>query len=85
MHPDIKQFWLDSGCTYIENEDQTQSVTGPDGKVIYLGTVTGHFSLGGPFNISITDTLAFGDRHRYRGVWYTEEQMLRFVRLKAFL
>jgi hypothetical protein len=85
MHPEIKKFWTEEGYSYIENENQESSVTGPDGKVIYLGTVTGHLNLGGPFNISRMDTLAFGDQHRFKGVWYSEEQMLRIIRLKAFL
>lgn len=85
MHPEIKKFWQEAGYTYIENEDQTHSVTGPDGKAIYLGTVTGHLPLGGPLLIARLDTLAFGKEHRFKEKWYSEEQMLRIVRLKAFL
>jgi len=85
MHPDIKKFWQEEGYTYIENEDQTSSITASDGKVIYLGTVTGYLPLGGWLPISRMDTLAFGDQHRYKGVWYSEEQMLRIIKLKAFL
>lgn len=85
MHPEIKKFWREAGYTYIENEDQASHVTALDGEVIYLGTVTGYLNLGGPFNITRMDTLAFGDQHRYKGVWYTEEQMLKIVKMKAFL
>ncbi len=85
MHPEIKKFWQEAGYSYIENEDQTSSVIRRDGKVIYLGIVTGHLPLDGPLPIARMDTLAFGDQHRFKEKWYSEEQMLRIIKLKAFL
>ena len=59
----------------ISNEDQS-----------FTGTVSGHIRLdkAHPW-IRRIDTLAFGDEHRYEGKWYSEAQMLRIIRQKAFL
>lgn len=71
MHPEIKKFWQEAGYR-ITNEEQVLS-----------GVVSGIQQMSA--SIGRIDTLAFGDRHRFNGVWYSEEQMLRIIRLKAFL
>ena len=73
MHPEIKKFWQDEGYS-ISNEDQTT-----------FGTVSGYKTvINAPF-ISMIETLAFGDQYRFKGEWYSEEEMLRIIRLKAFI
>jgi hypothetical protein len=72
MHPQIKKFWRDAGYR-VEKNDIT-------------GTIYGYKGLpGGPISISKIETLAFGNRHRFNGIWYSEEEMLRIIRLKAFI
>jgi hypothetical protein len=31
------------------------------------------------------ETVCHGDRHRFNGEWYSEEEMLRIIKQKAFL
>jgi hypothetical protein len=31
------------------------------------------------------ETIAHGNKYRYNKIWYTEEEMLRIIRLKAFI
>jgi hypothetical protein len=69
MHPEIKKFWYDDGYESVIEE------TG--------GTIIGYMRLSD--YCCRMDTLGFGDRCRYKGKWYSEEQMLRIIRLKAFL
>lgn len=73
MHPTIKKFWEDAGWD-ISNEDQ-----------IGTGTVSGYKHIGGPWPISKIKTLAFGATYAFDDKWYSEEEMLRIVKLKAFL
>ena len=73
IHPEIKKFWQECGFSIV-NEDQTMS-----------GTVTGYKHNKDYFYIRFIKTLAFGNTYRFNGQWYSEEQMLRLVKLKAFL
>lgn len=71
MHPEIKKFWEEAGWE-IENENQELS-----------GTVTATKKI--DFAMGIIETIAFGNEHRYNGKWFTEEEMLRIIRMHAFL
>lgn len=31
------------------------------------------------------ETIAFGDTYKFKNKWYSEEEMLRIIRLKAFM
>lgn len=80
MHPEIKKFWESEGYS-ISNEDQKMT-----------GTVSGYKSIKVDADsqyaiISKIETLAFGDRYRWpsNGQWYSEEEMLRIIKQKAFL
>jgi hypothetical protein len=71
MHPEIKKFWQDAG--YRVGNDIS-------------GIIYGYKGLpGGPLSIYKIETLAFGNRHRFNGIWYSEEEMLKIIRLKAFI
>ena len=70
MHPDIKKFWEDTGHT----------LHGPsliDSWTIYVDT-------GGVIPIYLIETVCHGDRYRFKKEWYSEEEMLRIIKLKAF-
>jgi hypothetical protein len=73
IHPEIKKFWEEAGHT----------VVGPsliDSWEIHISTdPTGVWPL---YRIEI---ICHGDRYRYNGQWYSEEEMLRIIKLKAFL
>jgi hypothetical protein len=81
MHPEIKKFWEDAG--YIIEEPGY--ITDPIGDRIQSGTVSGYKKIGPNSCISIIETLAFGNSHRINKKWYSEEDMLRIIRLKTFL
>lgn len=73
MHPDIRKFWEAAGYR-IENADQ-----------IGTGVVSGVKRTSSKFDVSIIEVIGFGDRHRFNKVWYSEEEMLRLIKMKALL
>lgn len=70
MHPEIKKFWEYIGSVYGPSSIKSWEV---------------HIPLGGPFPLSRIEVICHGDRYRYNKNWYSEEQMLRIIRLKVFL
>lgn len=73
MHPEIKKFWAEAGYV-IENENQITS-----------GVITAYKRINSILPISIIETIGFGSQHRINGNWYSEQEMLKIIRLKAFL
>jgi hypothetical protein len=73
MHPEIKKFWQDEGYSIPFQDDPA------------LGTVSGYKPIDGAPYISKIEILAFGDKYRFKGEWYSEEEMLRIIHLKAFI
>lgn len=81
MHPEIKKFWKDAGYSI---ESEPGYITDPGGNRIQLGTITAYKKTDLKFAVSKIETIAFGDQHRFNGEWYSEEEMLRIIKLKAF-
>jgi hypothetical protein len=71
MHPKIKEFWL---------KQPNHELIGPiapglmDIWEIYIGK--------GPS--FIIETVCHGDKHRYNGQWYSEDEMLSLINLITF-
>jgi hypothetical protein len=72
MHPDIKEFWIKAGYTPIGGHSPT-----------YIWEI--NIPMGGPLNISRIEVVCHGNKHRYNNEWYSEEEMLRIIKQKAFL
>jgi hypothetical protein len=73
MHPEIKEFWEKEGYTFQDPSpimDSQWASKGFKGKPSYIRQI---------------DLLAHGDKYRFNEVWYSEEEMLRIVRMKAFI
>lgn len=70
MHPDIKAFWIAEGLT-------------PMGGISPTFTWEVHIDLG--MSIYRIEVVCHGNRHRYKNKWYSEEEMLRLIKQKAFL
>lgn len=69
MNPLIRKFWEDTGHT----------VHGPsiiDSYTIYIGTAP---------SIFLIETIAHGNMYRFNKKWYFEEEMLRIIKIKAFI
>lgn len=72
MHPEIKDFWIKAGHTPHGGHPPT-----------YIWEINIH--LGGPLSIYLIETVCHGNRYRYNKEWYSEEEMLKIIKLKAFL
>jgi hypothetical protein len=72
MHPTIKEFWIKSGHPPMGG-----------GPPCHIWEVNIH--LGGPLQLSRVEIVCHGDKYRYNNQWYSEEEMLRIIELKAFL
>ena len=70
MHPAIKEFWIKEGHTLIGGHPPT-----------YIWEV--HIDL--VMSMSLIEVVCHGNRHRYKKEWYSEEEMLRIIKQKAFL
>jgi len=81
MHPEIKKFWEDAGYSVTE----PGYITDPKGEQIQLGTISGYKKAAYNSAVSKIETIAFGNQHRFNGKWYSEEDMLRIIRLKIFI
>ncbi len=80
MHPDIRKFWEDAGYV-ISEPGYIDSM----GSRIQMGTITGYKALSPNPCICLIEVIAFGDKHRINGQWYSEEEMLKIIKLKAFI
>ena len=72
MHPDIKKFWEDSGhniSVYVIGDER-----------LWIARKNGELS-GGHIIYHHTGS----DEYYWDHSWYNEEEMLRIVKLKAFL
>jgi hypothetical protein len=59
-------------------EDAGKAVYGPNAKgsyTIYIGAEP----------IFLIETIAHGDMYRFNKKWYSEEEMLRIIKIKAFI
>ena len=59
-------------------EEEGHAVIGPsiiDSCEIYIGT--------GPFYL--IEMVAHGNMHRFNGIWYSEEEMLKLIKMKSFI
>lgn len=72
MHPEIKEFWEKTGHKLV-------GPTAIDSWEIYIKLETW---LGSAFKI---ETVCHGDRYRFENEWYSEEEMLKLIKLKAFI
>lgn len=72
MHSEIKKFWQDAGYTPSGGEPPT-----------YIWEI--HIPIGGPFNISLIEIVCHGNEYLFNKEWYSEEEMLRIIKQKAFL
>jgi hypothetical protein len=70
MHPDIKEFWIKKGYTPIGGTSPT-----------YIWEV--YIDLG--MNISLIEVVCHGNKYRFNKEWYSEEEMLKLIKLKAFI
>ena len=70
MHPEIRKFW-----------ETTSEIVGPT----LIGSYEIYVPVGGPLPIFRIETIAHGNKYRFDGKWYSEEEMLRLVKMKAFL
>ena len=70
MHPKIKKFW-------ISKRDHDLSWSGPvmDIWSVFIGCG----------NIRKIETVCHGDKYRFNGEWYSEEEMLKIIKMKAFI
>lgn len=70
IHPEIKKFWEDSGYV-IDNKDQVES-----------SITRGYKSL--PDGWTMLKIIAMSGSYHFNKQWYSEEQMLKIIKLKAF-
>lgn len=70
MHSDIKAFWSKGGNTVMGGSPP-----------MYLWSV--YIDLG--MSMYRIETICHGDKYCYNKEWYSEEQMLRIIKQKAFL
>jgi hypothetical protein len=73
MHPEIEKFWKDAGYRLSNKE------------LHISGVVTGYKETYPGSCVSIIEIISFVRDYRFKDKWYSEEEMLRIVRLKAFL
>lgn len=70
MHPEIKKFWNDIG------------------HVVHGPTSMGSYEIHIPnknFSIYKIEIVCYGDEYRFNNRWYSEEEMFKIIKLKAFL
>lgn len=72
MHPEIKKFWEKAGHTLYHTPPPMD-----------LWEV--HIHTGGDLPIYRIETVCHGNEYRFDNHWYSESEMLRVIRLKAFL
>jgi hypothetical protein len=70
MHPKIKEFWIKEGHT-IHGGHAPMYIW-----ELYIEVGPG---------ISIIETVCHGNKYRFNKEWYSEEEMLKIVKMKAFL
>ena len=68
MHPKIRKFWEDAGYTISENS----IIDSQEG-----------WKNNNPY-IRLLETLRHGNRYRFNGKWYSEQEMLKIIKLSAF-
>jgi hypothetical protein len=73
MHPEIEQFWKEAGYHYISNKDGSS----------LIGSVSGYKKVSG--FADRVDLLGFDNAWRLNGRWYSEEKLLKIIKMKAFL
>lgn len=71
MHPEIKKFWEDAGYTIEPGDARIQAIYG-QGKVNEFGGRK-------------IEVLMFNGEYRFGSKWVSEEEMLRIIKLKAFI
>ena len=71
MHPDIKKFWQNAGYD-IESGDARIQVIYGQGKANEFGGRK-------------IEVLMFNDEYRFESKWYSEDDMIKIIKLKAFI
>lgn len=73
MHPEIKRFWIETG----------HQLVGPTA----INSWEIHIKLGEGWlgQLCKIETVCHGNRYRFENEWYSEEEMLKLIKLKAFI
>lgn len=71
MHAAIKKFWT---------KKRGYRLVGPT----LIDSWEIHIPVGGPFNMFRIETVCHGDKYHYNNEWYSEAEMLKIVKMKAF-
>jgi hypothetical protein len=70
MHPDIKKFWNKKGHTLVGGHSP-----------MYIWEI--YIDLG--MGVCISEIVCHGNLYRFNKEWYSEEKMLKIIKMKAFL
>jgi hypothetical protein len=71
MHPEIKKFWEDIGYTIEPGDARIQAIYGQRKP--------------NEFGIRKIEVLMFNNEYRFQTRWVSEEEMLKIIKLKAFI
>jgi hypothetical protein len=75
MHPEIKKFWIEAGYILIGGQPPT-----------YIWEIHINLGISGlGIDVYRMETVCHGNKYRFNKEWYSEEEALKIVKLKAFL